>query len=239
MRFLLPLAAVAFFFLPGSSAFSDTIQDTKFVLHVKAATSAPGTECTTWSPVPPDTAWDTNPPVPCNDFVTAGDLNANYNVYLVVAETNPDGIAGISCGIAYGSGLLIGWTRCSDLEFPSGGWPGSGSGNRITWANQTNCQKTVVPPNGVQVVAGWFSVYAYSRDRIWITQNHQVPSPELVVADCNAAESQIDPTAAGWADFSAGEWGGCNTCLTDYCIEPVEGSTWGRLKTRYPRGREP
>jgi hypothetical protein len=237
--FAVTLSAAVLF--TASSALAGAFIDTKFALHVKSTTKSQKTICNSWSPVPPDSTWGTNPPTPCSAFVTAADVTTNYYIYLVVVELTDDaqpgnGIAGLSCGVQYGTGLLVGWTRCSDLEFPSGAWPATGGGNRITWAPQTNCQDSVVPPYGVQTVAGWFSAYAYGPDHFRLTPNNNVPLPEVVVADCNAAETFLNNEAVGVVVFSAGATiQGCNPCLTSdgLCHTPARPTTWGRIKTKY------
>lgn len=240
--FAVTLGAAVLF--TASSALAGALTDTKFALHVKATTKSQKTVCNIWSPVPPESTWATTPPTPCNNFVTAADVITNYYVYLVVVEATDDaipnnGIAGISCGVQYGAGLLIGWNRCSDLEFQSGAWPSTGGGNRITWAPQTNCQDTVVPPYGVQTVAGFFTAYAYGPDHLRLTPNNNVPLPEVVVADCNAAETNMPFEAIGIVIFSAGAvTQGCNPCITEdgLCHTPALPTTWGRIKTQFGSG---
>jgi hypothetical protein len=237
---ILVSAAVLF---SASGAFAGAMVDTKFALHVKNTTKNQTTLCTTWSPVPPDTlTWGTNPPTACSNFVTKGAsdaANPTFLVYLVAANADPvEGIGGIGCGIEYGSGLIVlSWTRCSDLEFSSGLWPASGGGNRITWATQTNCQRLQVPSQSgnLQAVAGVFTVYLYGPDRFSVTTNNNVPTPELSVANCNAAETFLADRLdqAGFVEFSVGATvDGCNPCVTP-CGTPVNKTTWGKIKSSY------
>ena len=171
----------------------------------------------------------------CNTFTTTGALNIARDMYLVVAKAdNVAGIAGVSLGIQYdgvaSSGIdVFGWSLCSDLDFPNGSWPNSGGGTRITWSAGTNCQRTVLGTMGAHAVAGAFYVYAYSSDTFKITENKGLAIPELRVADCNASESNINQAkGVGSAGFGANA--GCNPCLTDCGIIPVEPTTWGKIK---------
>ena len=235
-------AAVLF---SASSALAGAVLDTKFALHVKNTTKNTKSQCTTWSPVPPDSTWGTSPPTPCDNFVTSADLGITYYVYLVIAETNDAGIAGISCGVQYGTGLAVsGWNRCSDLEFPSGAWPAPGGGNRITWAPQTNCQRKqptdgTNPGSKVTAVAGWFYLTSYynyliPNAMISLTPNYNVPVPEVAFVDCSASETQLAFNHVGHGVINMGTGGplfGCNPYLGP-CEEPVavRSTTWGRIK---------
>ncbi len=170
---------------------------------------------------------------PCSAFVTTGPLLEAVNVYLVVANAQSTaGIAGLSCGITYDatgtSGVdIFGWTLCSDLEFPNMGWPAAGSGNRITWSAGTNCQRTEVGGEGVQAIAGAFYVYAYSSDDLELTANTAITPDELQVADCATAVTNV--MEGGIVSFGLNS--GCNPCIDECIIVPVESTTWGKIKT--------
>jgi hypothetical protein len=151
--------------------------------------------------------------------------NNNSYVWLMVANADePAGVAGLSCGVDWAQidgppgSMLVSWQRCSELEFPSGGWPGPGGGNRITWAAQTNCQRQQPSAGKVTACAGFFLVSSYvdfdyygnplpprpiPHAYLQITKNQNVPTPELAVADCGAIETQLEATAAGWAGWNS------------------------------------
>lgn len=173
--------------------------------------------------------------------------------WLVVAKApEAEGIGGISCGVDWGmvqsdpgEAMQVAWTRCSDLEFPSGGWPAPGGGNRITWAAQTNCQRKQGDGTFCTTTAGFFyitSYYDYLIEAAYIrlTKNFNIVPAELKFADCAAMESDVDPLAAGWLGINANSSDikvpGCNPCLGP-CEEPVatNETTWGKVKTLYAR----
>jgi hypothetical protein len=145
---------------------------------------------------------------PCNPgdttLVVRGSIGQNYDVFLLVADGSPiAGVAGASFGISYngeeGTGLDISsWTLCADLEFPGGpagiSWPGSGSGNVITWDRTNSCQdESSVGDHdaGVTTLLGVLSVYAYSHDLLSITPRQYVTMHDLQVVDCTSSASNI------------------------------------------------
>lgn len=172
----------------------------------------------------------------CSFTVTSGDLSpATYFAYLLVQEGDPsDGIGGLQCGLSYngaaGAGVdVFGWTSCATLEFPSGGWPGNGSGNLITWDVTNACQRTEPGGGGSGVVAtaGYFYLAAYSPDVLEITPRPVDGSAK--VADCSGREYTLegngvhhDPSYLGRAAFSAGGvTPGYNPC-TAPAMEPPD-----------------
>jgi len=166
--------------------------------------------------------------IPCSDFVTNASTHAGYELYMVVGQFtevdalgDPAGVAGIGCGIAYdgvdGRGAdVFRWTLCADLSFPSSTWPASGSGIRLIWDHNMDCQTTVVGGDGVHAVAGSFYVYAYGEDVFQITPHLKLVSgPELAVVECSydALTYELDPDARGAVRFSeSGTEPGYNPC---------------------------
>ena len=199
------------------------------------------------------------PLIPCSHYNTNWAVNLNTDVYLVVAKALvTPGIAGMSCGILYDNALAPVWTcsvgrsaptsssptenrRCPP-DLPPCEWPISGGGNRITWVMTTNCQRTVIGPDGVHAVAEAFYLYAYSPDVFQITPNLNLQIPELAVADCAASTTLYDlagPSASRvWVRSpSAFSWRGlrhpCNPATDNCAPVPVQNTTWGRVKTQY------
>ena len=178
-------------------------------------------------------------PVGCTEEAqVTGALFTPYYAVLAVFNGDPDlGIAGVSCGIDYdggvGSGVdVVEWTLCTDgLQFPNGGWPEPGAGNRITWNNVEGCQTNEPDGDGVTAIAGFFYVIAYSDDRMSVIENRRLDSgPEFVVTECNPpVEFPLDPeNRAGWLGFS--DSGGEEGKLP--CVEK-SATTWGRIKNTY------
>jgi hypothetical protein len=129
------------------------------------------------------------PDFPCGDFLTQGDLETSYFVYIVVA--------GVSLGLNYAADPDLGvdvlsWTPCADLQFPSASWPAPSGGLIATWSPETNCQREVpVGADGAQAVVGVLHVIAYQPDQLAVTGRNSPPEPNPRVADCSAASSDL------------------------------------------------
>ncbi len=212
----------------GSVAFAGTQDDAVVALH----DTVPAKKATnTCAIIPPATAPEdpVTLGIPCSNFNTdqvVAPAATARSVYLVVAKADPAaGVAGVSCGILTSGGVgSFGFTLCADLDFPNGGWPSSGGGDRITWAAATNCQNTVVGADGAHAVAGSFYIYSYGGDgEVCVTANNGIPEP-IKVADCAASESTVN---LGGGKVGYGSLDGFNPCLVS---TPVEESTWGSIK---------
>jgi len=179
--------------------------------------------------------------IPCSAYVVNGTTAASYSLYVVIAgadaadtsEALAAGTKGIALGVTYNGATSAGidvsaWTSCADLEFPNE-WPAAGGGNVLTWVD---CQTHDVAPDGVHVVVGAFSLYAYSADRLSITANKKLGSPALQVADCSGAQWDVNPENAGQISFDPAV-PGCNPCLVPCVPVAVEPATWGRIKGLY------
>ena len=145
--------AVTIMFLYAGGTFAGTQDQATVVFHAQAFATKAIVVCSNGTPNAQGLA--------CPDFNAQWPTQAGADVYLVVASAAFDpGIAGLSCGIEFDSTVgMFGWSLCADLDFPNGGWPASGGGNRITWVASTNCQRyTPEPfvPYTVQAVAGAF-----------------------------------------------------------------------------------
>ena len=171
-------------------------------------------------------------PSDCGSFTTDTASSGFFNVYLTVARTDSMGLAGLQFGIEYDGGTSAGcdisrWTACTDLEFSSSGWPGSGTGNLMTWEYSQNCQMDST--GQIPFVVGAFEIVAYSSDVFSI-----VPRPvdgKVKVADCSLAETDLTglvPSRLGVVSFGLGT--GYNPCST---LVPVRRTTWGKLKALF------
>ena len=182
--------------------------------------------------------------VACNQAVTQGNTiplgGPGYVfIYLLATRGTIPGLAGLQCGVFYQSGSpgdmndlmgidVFGWTLCGALEFPTPGpneWPRPGGGNLITWDRTVDCQ------TGDVGVAGYFYAAAYSQDAFRITPR---PVDQLAkVASCENVETVLlEYNDTGCAYFSPGAVNvGCNPCVQGCFIDPVETTTWSRIKT--------
>jgi hypothetical protein len=164
----------------------------------------------------------------------SSDMGASF-LYLVVAHADT-GVGGVSLGIQYPEADLdVGFNLCTDgLQFSNQDWPASGGGNRITWStcgsNISDPDRQAVTEGGIQVLFGYFYVYAYGRDALFeVTPNTGLQSgAELVVGNCDAEEFDLDPMIAA-GKMGYGTTQGFNPC-TDVSVEPT---TWGDLKSRF------
>lgn len=144
------------------------------------------------------------------EVVTAGPAAKRYYAYVLIADVDTTaGIAGVQFGISYndteGEGVdVISWQECSLYNFHLEDWPGSNTGNLLTWAQNTDCQTTPV------VVAGYFVLEVHGPDRFKL-----IPRPVdglIQVAACgigaNNASEKVDTLPVeqlGWIDFVTGE----------------------------------
>jgi hypothetical protein len=230
-------------------AFAGTQDQAVLALHVQAHAAKATLTCAGQKN---NTSLDPNTKgIHCGNYVITSKL-VTSDVYLVVANGRADaGVAGLSCGIDYPAALSAsGWILCADLDFPNGGWPSPGGGNRITWAPGTRCQDgsapedqdssvwdimNLMPGHGrdygpgqynVHAIAGAFYMYSYGGAAVLqVTPNNGAGS-ELRVADCSSAESDV--TMGGGAIGYNGA-SGFNPCLS---IVPTEVTTWGAIKAK-------
>lgn len=226
--FLVGSIAVALFLLvmaPGG-ALADTVDGRpKILLHVSTATAK--AECATGQLAD------------CRAGVPNGLVNLPLIVYVLAARGDQlEGLAGVQFGIDYFGQYdpagattnlnIFSWTLCATIEFatPEPLWPSPGSANLITWRADEACQ------TGEVGVAGFFYLTAYATSQMFIRQR---PSDgEAKVADCGAQEIILSPfTDLGCAYFTPeGFPGGCNPCVHPCGVDPVESSTWSRIKAR-------
>ena len=183
----------------------------------------------------------------CQDAVTGGMINVPYHVFVLAALGDSilhagEGVAGMQFGIEYsgsfdpvGSGSQIdvfSWTLCATLEFtqPNPVWPSPGGGTIITWDAVNNCQ------TGEVAVAGYFYMTAYDPATMRI-----IPRPVdqiSKVASCGSFETILSYyNDLGCAYFAQGGIQGCNPCIWPCFVDPVEPTTWSRIKANVTGGR--
>lgn len=214
-----------------SAAAEETPGGARFAVHIQPHVTGKGVSPCDESPV--------ESLQPCSTYTTHGDVGNGYDLYVVIGQGDSTGIGGATFGITYnglhGEGIdVIGdWILCaSGLEFPSAGWPASGTGNVLTWNPQTGCATTVIAGEGVHATAGFLYVFAYGEDRFAITPHMKLDSgPALLVADCTSREIPVPEYLAGYVDFGGDPAlnPGYNPCAP----VPTRRTTWGQLKTKY------
>lgn len=154
--------------------------------------------------------------------LTAPEIAGRYDIYIVAlcVEGRMVGARyGISCE---GQFYFYGWSKCSEFEIPTSGWPGCGEANAQTWREEQP---------GFHVALGVLDVYAYSG----VSSFGLCPDQRVGVAEyCDG--SQPSPICKQITDikyFARIGFGqpGYDVCPCYPC--PVNGSTWGRVKTLY------
>jgi hypothetical protein len=156
--------------------------------------------------------------------VTAGTPGpGRFDVYVLALDTN--GIAGTRYGIScLGNFYFYGWTKCSDFEIPTAGWPGCDEGNAQTW--------TVEQPPG-HVTLGILDVYVYAQAQAVLSA---ADDPRKGFAEwCDGASPepwccQIPKStyvaAFGCLGFGCAGYNPCGLVAT-------EKSSWGAVKAIY------
>lgn len=143
--------------------------------------------------------------------VTKGDLfPAKYIAYVLIADATPGvGVTGCQFGIAYNdsakSGVdILDWTECTLFNWPEADWPDSGTGNLLTWNQQTDCDTT-----GMRVV-GYFTVAAYSPDRLSLIARPSDGRAAVIACGVTNIDKDSDtidkviPENLGFVDFGGG-----------------------------------
>lgn len=125
-----------------------------------------------------------------------------YDVYVLALDV--DAIAGTRYGVACdGPFYFYGWTKCSDFEIPTAGWPACGEANAQTWS---------VEQAGPHVTIGILDVYSYGGSVSLST----CPDPRVGFAEwCNGEQpSPICTQTTYSAAFGAIGFGvpGYNPC---------------------------
>jgi hypothetical protein len=143
--------------------------------------------------------------------VTRGELSREYLAYVLITDFSPkQGVAGVQFGISFngepreGVDMTGPWRSCTLYQWPMEDWPGSNTGNLLTWNQSQDCQEKSPLP------VGFFTVTAYSPDRLKI-----IPRPVdglARIATCGVkllnAGDKVDNAkleSLGWADFGEGD----------------------------------
>jgi hypothetical protein len=156
---------------------------------------------------------------PCYDFNLRADLGEETWVYVIVSGGTNPGVGALAFGLDYqasiGSGLeVVDWVACTDTEDADALWPNPGSGIRLVWDLDNNCQTEPAPNSGIQALAGAFLIVGYGSGGFRVAAEPSFGS--IQVADCNAAVSDLHDCAGGEINF--GDSDGYNPCFTAECV---------------------
>lgn len=160
----------------------------------------------------------------CTDEISVlgGSAGERNDIYILALDVH--GIAGTRYGLCCDGPLYFyGWTKCSDFEIPTAGWPGCGEGNAQTWTSEQT---------GPFVTIGILDVYVYGASQcLCVCADPRVGFAEY----CDGSEpsplclQRTHPAYFGCTEFN-GSGCGYNPCGT-----PVssEATSWGAVKALY------
>jgi hypothetical protein len=162
--------------------------------------------------------------VQCSDEISVygGSIGERNDIYVLALDVH--GIAGTRYGLCCDGPLYFyGWTKCSDFEIPTQGWPGCGEANAQTWGAEQI---------GPFITIGILDVYVYGTSRcLCVCADPRVGFAEF----CDGSEPSplcIEKTHSahfGCVEFN-GSGCGYNPCGTPV---PTESSSWGAVKALY------
>ena len=165
----------------------------------------------------------------CQDLVS-DPVGGQSFVWVVASRNggfvNPDGtqpgISAFQFGIGHAGADVLSWTLCTGgAEIPEEGWPGSGTGNAVTYGG--GCY---IPPSSVAKV-GFFTLADGASGSMDI-----LPDPRQNACwwtDCETTSYVVCDQNLGGADLANGTVPICeNNCGT-----PLSETTWGTIKSMF------
>lgn len=210
-KVLLTLISVAFICLMTSDADAVKNSNAKWALHNAGGHDAKAHTCA----------------------FTVGDCNTGINIVGPVGGARNDiyilaidvvGIAGTRYGLCCdGPFWFYGWTKCSDLEIPTTGWPACGGANAQTWAAEVS---------GPNVTVGILDVYSYPStvsmsvcvdSRVGFAQVCDGSQPSPICFQTDGSDTRY----FGVMGFNGTT--GYNPCN----VVPTEQRSWGSVKSLY------
>ena len=159
----------------------------------------------------------------------SGAFNTSYDAYHVLLDVDPKtGVLGVNFGISYSESIRsFGWESCGDMELPRDGWPESGGGNLISFAECQSEGMATDPEGDAGVVLGTIYMYAYSDGIYQITESPNPTDRNFEYVDCEGTEHGLrEFISGGWVGFGIFRGRGCGLPL----CSAVERNTWGNVK---------
>lgn len=212
-RMLLAVVGVALVCMMATSANAGPNHNGKFALHVAGLHDEKVNTCDF---VMTDCA---------TQMVTEAAPGVRYDIYAMALDVTDVTAAryGLYCEVPVGTGFwFYGWTSCSDLELPTGGWPGCGEGNAQSWATALA---------GPHVTMGILDVFVYGD--VVGAKMAMGDDPRTGFAEfCDGTEPSPlcdrvrEPAAFGSVGFLRHGYNPCSEV-------PAESSTWGVVKSLY------
>lgn len=151
-----------------------------------------------------------------------------FGVYVIAADVH--GIAGVRYGLHCDEQFYFyGWTKCSEFEIPTGGWPGCDEGNAQTWSEEQLGPHVTMGILDVYVYAGVNKLYAWDDPRVGYTEACDATQPSAVCWQRSVEGGWEDAFYFGIVGFGTQ---GHNPCGL---IDPTQQNTWGLVKALYRR----
>jgi len=183
---------------PAAAACNESFS-AKIALHLTSSTTK--IPC---GPVQISCQWDSS------GIVVSGELEQEYNVYVLLADWESDPFTQIQIGVYYSGGVnVINFQSCASSVTSIGGWPGSGSQLVMSYSS---CEST---KSDSLFVLGWFRVIAHIPGSLGLTPLLVEPGSTGVcrLIDCDSNEKILSPERIGVVSFGgAGSLGPFDPC---------------------------
>jgi hypothetical protein len=178
----------------------------KIALYVTAPTTK--ISC---GPIEISCQWDSS------EIVTTGELDQEYNVYVLFVDWKENPFVAVQIGAYYDSGVeVLGFQSCASMT-AIGAWPSSGSGLVL---NYNSCQST---KGDSSFVLGWFRVRAHAQGSLGLTPFLVQPESTGVcrLIDCDSEEKILGPEHGGVVGFGgAGIFEAFDPCSAVFDVFP-------------------
>lgn len=120
-------------------------------------------------------------------------------VWVMLSERDsfPGGIGGLQIGVEYEGVDVSGWSLCTGgTDIPDATWPGSGSGDAMTWAG--GCHDV----RGTSTRVGYFTVKSGDTGTMRLTADPRIEATTW--AECDTRTFVVPPGNLGGGDLSVG-----------------------------------
>jgi hypothetical protein len=161
----------------------------------------------------------------CSELITAARDGSSFLWVALSREGGftGGGVGGAQFGLQHSGFTALGWTLCTGgSEIPESGWPASGLGNAVTWAD--GCYT----PSGSVARIGFLSIDDGDTGTCSVTVDPRVG--DATWADCQATLASF--CSDNMAAVVLGD--GIAPVCGDHCGEvPTQEHSWGGIKSLY------
>lgn len=173
-----------------------------------------------------DGRWDEIDGGECPDLDLTGRTGTAF-LWIVAGSDDPliDGVGGIQVGISHTDAAITGWSLCTGgSEIAGDGWPASGTGNAVTWAD--GCYE---PVGGHQARVGFLGLDDAETGQFALVNDPRID--QALLADCSTETSLICPDNLG--HFDATDEYNEPACYVICGDLPVRTGSWGAVKALF------